>query len=504
MGGGRGGGHINTEVLIVGAGPTGLVLAIWLNRLGVPVRIIDKTAQAGTTSRALVVHARILEHYDQLGLAEPIIQQGTKMVAANLWVRGRKVARAKFGDMGKGLSPFPFALIYPQDAHEQFLVERLRGVGVEVERRTELVGFEETGGGVRARIRRPDGGEEGCESEYIAGCDGAHSTVRDVLKARFPGGTYQHMFYVADVKARGPVMNGELNAALDDADFLAVFPLHPDHARLVGLVRGDAVERNKALTWEDVSKSVVERLGIIVEKVNWFSTYHVHHRVANTFRVGRAFLLGDAAHIHSPVGGQGMNTGIGDAVNLAWKLAWVLHGGADPKVLGTYQCERRAFACRLVATTDRAFTFATQDGPIARFVRLHAAPRLIPAFFATNAGQRLMFRTISQTGINYRGCDLSTGAAGKLNGGDRLPWVRLGAASDEFRDNFEPLRSVSWQMHVYGEASEDVTRYCSERKFKLHAFAWRPAMERAGFARNAIYLIRPDGYIASASLSLPE
>jgi 2-polyprenyl-6-methoxyphenol hydroxylase-like FAD-dependent oxidoreductase len=496
---------LDTEVLIVGAGPTGLVLALWLNRLGVRVRIIDKTAQPGTTSRALVVHARILEHYDQLGLAEPLVQQATRMSAANLWVRGRKIARAQFGEMGKGLSPFPFALIYPQDAHEQFLVDRLRGVGVEVERRTQLLGFEETGSRVQARIRREDGREESCECHYIAGCDGAHSTVREVLKAGFPGGTYQHMFYVADVKARGPVMNRELNVALDTADFLAVFPLSgPDHARLVGLVRDDAVAQHKTLTWEDVSKSVVERLGIAVEKLNWFSTYHVHHRVANRFRAGRAFLLGDAAHVHSPVGGQGMNTGIGDAVNLAWKLAWVLHGGADPKVLDSYECERRAFALRLVETTDRAFIFATQDGPIARFVRLHVIPRLIPAIFSTKPGLRFMFRTISQTAVNYRGCELSSGAAGKLRGGDRLPWVRLGLPSDAWRDNFEPLRSVSWQMHVYGEADDEATRYCSERKFPLHVFAWRPAMDTAGFARNALYLVRPDGHIASASRHLPS
>jgi 2-polyprenyl-6-methoxyphenol hydroxylase-like FAD-dependent oxidoreductase len=468
------------------------------------VRIIDKTAQPGTTSRALVVHARILEHYDQLGLAEPIIQQGIKMVAANLWIRGRKIARAPFGEMGKGLSPFPFALIYPQDAHEKFLIERLRGVGVEVERRTELVTFAEEGGRVRALLRREDGTQDTCECDYIAGCDGAHSTVREVLKTGFPGGTYAHMFYVADVQAKGPVMNRELNVALDSSDFLAVFPLEPDHARLVGIVRDDAAEGKKALAWDDVSKTVVERLGIAVEKVNWFSTYHVHHRVAQAFRVGRAFLLGDAAHIHSPVGGQGMNTGIGDAINLAWKFAWVLRGGADAKILDSYTCERRAFACRLVATTDRAFVFATQDGPIARFVRLHIAPWIIPTIFSTKAGQRFMFRTISQTAVNYRGCELSAGAAGRLKGGDRLPWVRLGLPTDEFRDNYEPLRAVNWQMHVYGVATEDVIRYCRERRFKLHVFAWRPAMDKAGFVPNAIYLIRPDGYIASASLSLPE
>ena len=469
------------------------------------VRIVDKTAEPGTTSRALVVHARILEHYDQLGLAEALVQQGAKMAVANLWVRGRRVARPRFGDMGKGVSPFPFVLVLPQDAHERFLVERLRGAGVEVERRTQLEGFEEEGDHVRARIRPGGGAEETVECAYLAGCDGARSTVRETVMAAFPGGTYGHVFYVADVRARGPVMNGELHVALDTADFLAVFPLvEPGHARLVGAVRDEAVGRHETLTWDDVGKSVVERLGIQVDSVAWFSTYHVHHRVANTFRRGRAFLLGDAAHIHSPVGGQGMNTGIGDAVNLSWKLAWVLRGGADPAVLDTYQCERRAFAERLVRSTDRAFTFVTQDGPIARFVRLHLAPRVVPAVFATSLGARLMFRTVSQTGIHYRGCALSSGMAGALHGGDRLPWVRLGLPADEFCDNFAPLRSVSWQMHVYGEASEQVVAYCRDRKFTLHAFAWRPAMERAGFVRDALYLVRPDGYIASASRKLPQ
>jgi hypothetical protein len=328
--------------------------------------------------------------------------------------------------------------------------------------------------------------------------------VREITRVEFPGGTYNRMFYVADVRAKGLVMNGELNGALDTSDFLAVFPLKGHgHARLVGTVRDDAVAPGKALAWDDVSKGAAERLGITVEEVKWFSTYRVHHRVANVFRVGRSFLLGDAAHIHSPVGGQGMNTGIGDAVNLAWKIAWVLRGGADPKVLDSYECERQRFARRLVETTDRAFTFVSQEGPIARFIRLHVVPRVAPVIFATQAGQRLAFRTLSQTNVNYRGCALSAGFAGALKGGDRLPWVRLGLPTDEFRDNFEPLRAVAWQMHVYGEAGDDVRRYCEQNKFKLHVFAWRSSMDRAGFARNAIYLVRPDGYIASASLSLP-
>jgi len=316
-------------VLIVGAGPTGLVLALWLTRLGVKVRIIDKTAEPGTTSRALAVQTRTLEFYRQIDLATTVVEHGVRLVVANFWVRATRVARARFGDGGVGLSPFPYALIFPQDEHERVLIERLRELGVTVERRVELLGFEDAGDRVRARLRRADGTEEACEAAYIAASDGAHSTVRDGLAIGFPGGTYAHLFYVADVEARGPAMDGELHGALDEAEFLLIFPLKGNRrARLIGVVRDDAETRHDTLTWNDVSKDVIDRMGITVERVNWFSTYHVHHRVADHFQKGRAFLLGDAAHIHSPVGGQGMNTGIGDAVNLAWKLADVLHGRA--------------------------------------------------------------------------------------------------------------------------------------------------------------------------------
>jgi 2-polyprenyl-6-methoxyphenol hydroxylase-like FAD-dependent oxidoreductase len=488
------------KVLVVGAGPTGLALALWLTQLGVPVRIVDKTEGPGTTSRALALHARILEQYDQIGIAREIVAQGIPMAAANVWIGGNKKVRVAFGEMGKGISPFPFVLVYPQDAHEKFLEAKLEEAGVRVERRTELSGFEQDGERVRARLRRADGSEEAVEAVYIAGCDGARSVVRETVGAGFPGGTYDHVFYVADVTATGKMMNNELNVTFDTADFLLVFPLvEPGHARLVGTVKDSAVAQGKTLAWEDVSKSASETIGIEVGKVNWFSTYHVHHRVAKMFRARRAFLLGDAAHIHSPVGGQGMNTGIGDAINLAWKIAWVLNGGADPKVLDTYECERRAFAERLVATTDRAFTFIMRNGPLARFVRLRIAPYLLRAFASTRVGRRLMFRTVSQTNVNYRGCALSAGIAGKVHGGDRLPWVQLDARSDGFADNFEPLRSIAWQIHVYGERTDELTRYCEKHKFPLHVFAWRAEMGRAGFARNATYLVRPDGYVASAT-----
>jgi 2-polyprenyl-6-methoxyphenol hydroxylase-like FAD-dependent oxidoreductase len=486
----------NTDVLIVGAGPTGLVLALWLTRLGVRVRIIDKASEPGTTSRALAVQARTLELYRQVGLADAVVSRGRKMTTINLWSAGKQAAHVVFGDMGADLSPFPYALIYPQDEHERLLINRLAEAGVEVERRTELVAFEETAAGVRARLRGADGVTNASEAIYLAGCDGAHSAVREGLRIGFPGGTYNHLFYVADVDARGAVMNGELHGALDTADFLIVFPLKDEgRARLIGTVRTDAEHQDDDLSWADVGQRVIQWMRIDVERVNWFSTYRVHHRVADQFRKERAFLLGDAAHIHSPVGGQGMNTGIGDAVNLAWKIADVVHERADSSLLDTYEPERIAFARRLVATTDQVFKGVTSDGAIARRVRQSIVPAVAPALFSFMAARRFMFRTISQTAIHYRGSSLSAGRAGDVHGGDRLPWV---AANPNDLDNFTPLMSVTWQVHVYGDATSETQSACEERKLPLHVFPWRPEMDRAGLRRNAVYLVRPDGYVGLA------
>jgi hypothetical protein len=235
-------------------------------------------------------------------------------------------------------------------------------------------------------------------------------------------------------------------------------------------------------------------LPIEVGCVNWFSTYRVHHRVAEQFRRGRAFLLGDAAHIHSPVGGQGMNTGIGDAVNLAWKLAAVLGERAPESILDSYEPERIAFARRLVRTTDRAFSLVTSPTWSARFFRLEVFPRLVTLLFPLRAMRRLLFRTVSQTAVNYRGSPLSEGRAGAVHGGDRLPWVPLA----EDVDNFASLASLGWQVHVYGEPSPDIESLCRERGLPLHAFLWGQAPHASGLERDAVYLVRPDGYVGLA------
>jgi 2-polyprenyl-6-methoxyphenol hydroxylase-like FAD-dependent oxidoreductase len=486
-----------SDVLIIGAGPTGLVLALWLTRQGVSVRIVDKTAEPGTTSRALGVQARTLELYRQLDLTDAVLSGGHKVPAVNLWVKGEQAARLPFETVGADLTPYPFLHVYPQDEHERLLVERLEQGGVAVERRTELLGFTDDGEHVRARLRGPDGEEEICEARYIAGCDGARSIVRQAMGAGFPGGTYRQVFYVADVEATGPAINGELHIDLDEADFLGIFPLAGEgRARLIGTVRDERADRADSLTFEDVKSRAIEHLKLQVGRVNWFSTYHVHHRVTEHFRRGRAFLLGDAAHIHSPAGGQGMNTGIGDAINLAWKLAAVLAGRAPDSLLESYEAERIAFARRLVATTDRVFSLVTAEGRIADIVRTRLAPALFPKLVWLGPVREFIFRTVSQITLNYRGMPLSAGSAGEVHGGDRLPWAPQAGG-----DNFASLAAIAWQVHVYGTARPDLAAWCTARAMPLHVFDWHPAHEAAGLKRDALYLLRPDSYVALADAS---
>jgi 2-polyprenyl-6-methoxyphenol hydroxylase-like FAD-dependent oxidoreductase len=485
-------------VLIAGAGPTGLVLALWLTKLGVNVRIIDKTSEPGTTSRALAVQARTLEFYHQIGFDDAVIAGGVKIENLNLWVKGHRAARVPLERTGEGLTPYAFALVVPQDVHERLLVARLSELGVRVERQTELLRFSQNDTGVTATLRRPDGSEEVCEAAYLAGCDGASSTVRGQLGIGFPGGTYTGLFYVADVEGKGESVDNDLHADLEDADFLLLFPLKGHgRVRLVGTVR-DLPERDHGqLGFDDVRGKALEHLKLDVEKVNWFSTYRVHHRVALRFRDRRAFLLGDAAHVHSPVGGQGMNTGIGDSVNLAWKIASVLKNSAPENLLDTYEPERIGFARRLVATTDRGFTFVTKRGGVASVVRTRIVPLVVPLLFRIGAVRRLLFKTVSQTRVSYRDSSLSAGVAGKVHGGDRLPWIEL--APDE--DNFAPLTSLEWQAHVYGEVGPDVAEACAELRLPLHVFAWQQGMRRVGLQKGALYLVRPDGYVALADAS---
>ena len=482
------------DVLIVGAGPTGLALALWLTKQGVGIRIVDKSAGPGETSRAMAVQARTLELYRQLDMAEDVVAEGHPNPAMNMWVRGKRQARVSLADAGADITPYPYLLVFPQDRHERLLIDRLDGLGVAVERGTELVSFEDRPDHVRACLKLPDGSLEVCEARYLAGCDGARSPIRHGIGASFEGGTYRQVFYVADVEVSGLEPAGEAHIALDSADFVMVLPYgHDNQSRLIGTVRDERADRAESLTFEDVGREAIDDLGLAVSKVNWFSTYRVHHRVTDRFRSGHVFLLGDAAHVHSPAGGQGMNTGIADAINLAWKLAAVVKGQAPDSLLDSYEPERQAFARKLVQTTDRLFTFATAEGGFANVVRTRIAPLFMRVAYDIDRVREFMFRIVSQTMLEYQDSPLSAGKAGTVSGGDRLPFVRCDGG-----DNYGPLSAIGWQVHVYGAAHADLPRWCERHGIALHAFAWRPEHEGAGLAQDAVYLLRPDTYIALA------
>ncbi|MBC8066068.1 MAG: FAD-dependent monooxygenase, partial [Chlorobia bacterium] len=299
---------------------------------------------------------------------------------------------------------------------------------------------------------------------------------------------------VADTECEGDAINGEVHGAIADDDFLVVFAMKGvGHARFIGGIRDTAIPKDRKFTWDDVNTRTFNLLKLRVEKVNWFSTYRVHHRVATKFRDRRVFLLGDSAHVHSPVGGQGMNTGIGDAINLAWKLEEVIHGRSSATLLDTYEPERMAFAQKLVATTDRAFTLVTSSGFWARRIR-PLAPYVVGVLSRLKSVRRLLFSTISQIAIDYRFGAISQGKYGRVQAGDRLPWMQIGDS-----DNHAPLQSRAWQVHVYGKPSVNLAQICIEKGLSLHEFAWHREMKKAGILDSAVFVVRPDGHIGLAA-----
>jgi 2-polyprenyl-6-methoxyphenol hydroxylase-like FAD-dependent oxidoreductase len=482
-------------VLIVGAGPTGLVFALQLVRRGIPVRIIDDAQGPGERSRAMVVQARTIEFYRQLGFAAKLVDEG--VVVRDIHLRtsdenaqSREIVRLSLNELGDGLSPYPFALAYPQDDHERFLTERLAEIGTHVEWNSKLERFTQGAGGVDATISGPDGTSD-VRASYLCGCDGAHSTVRGQLGVGFAGATYEQLFFVCDCKVASPFTT-DLVVTLGERALVLLFPVRSTGMqRLIGLIPPDVADPEHA-NFDAVRPGVEALLGTQVVEVHWFSIYRVHHRVAEHFRVDRAFMLGDAAHIHSPVGGQGMNTGIGDAVNLGWKIADVLRGRATVAILDSFERERIAFARELVATTDRAFAVIVRGGVAGTVTREFLMPWTIALATRIRFVRHFFFRTVSQIAIRYGDSMLSEGRAGHIRGGDRLPWV---AACD----NFAPLQSLDWQVHVFGAPSAGVEELCRRASLALHRFDWSRDAADAGFARGASYLVRPDGYVAVAA-----
>jgi 2-polyprenyl-6-methoxyphenol hydroxylase-like FAD-dependent oxidoreductase len=504
---------MDTDVLVVGAGPTGLMLANQLGRHGVRARIVDRHAGPSLQTRALGVQARTLEIYSHLGIVEQALELGKRAAGANMWAHGRRAARVPLGDIGRDLSPYPFLLILGQDDNERLLGEALRTLGTTVEWNTELVGLTQEADRVVATLKQADGTTRQITTAWVAGCDGARSAVRELSGIAFQGAPYQHVFFVADTQMTGPMVPDELNVYLWPQGFHLFFPMRgTDHWRVVGIVP-PALRGKEDPTLDDVIPSIRKEAGagLSFQGCSWFSTYRIHHRRAERFRDRRCFLLGDAAHIHSPVGAQGMNTGLQDAYNLGWKLALVVAGRAGPALLDSYEQERIPVARRLLQTTDRAFSLVVSDSRLAGLFRTRLLPKILARAMRLEQIQRLAFRTISQTGIRYRRSRLSETLPGLPDSapraGDRLPWLRLElSANSPAQDLFETLDDRRFTLIAIAQIVPPGGVPGLGDLLRTQVVPSSPANERelarAWIPSPAFYLVRPDGYIGLAGVSL--
>ncbi len=499
------------EVLIVGAGPTGLMLANQLARRGIRALIIDRHAGPSLQTRALGVQARTLEIYAQLGIVGRALELGKRGDGANIWADGRRMARVPLGETGRGVTPYPYILILGQDDNERIMGERLRDWDMAVQWNTELVGVAQAPDHVAATLRQPDGTTREIRAAWVAGCDGARSAVRELNRIDFPGAPYEHVFFVSDTEVTGGMVPDELNVYLWRKGFHLFFPMRgKDHWRVVGILPEHLRGRDD-LKFDDVMPSVRGEAGEVLnfKACSWFSTYRIHHRSAARFREGRCFLLGDAAHIHSPVGAQGMNTGLQDSYNLAWKLALVVGGKADARLLDSYEEERIPVARRLLETTDRAFMLIVNDSWLVGLFRTQVLARIAAFALGLARVRRFAFRSVSQTGIHYRQSALSQTAGGLPAGapqpGDRFPWLQLrlqpGGTVD---DLFRKLDDLHFHLLVFGQPVSSLN--IAPELLQVHAIPSNPdneaELKRARIPGISFYLVRLDGHIGLAGTKL--
>jgi len=503
---------MQTKVLIIGAGPTGLMMASQLSRFGIDYIIIDQKTTITDKSKALAVQARTMEVYQQMGIAEDAVEQGMIGRAVNFVINGKRLRRINLANIGEGLSPFPYINMLEQSKNEALLNNFVEQHGNGVLWNTRLESFTQNEEEVTAILHHKNGEQLTIKADWLVGADGARSPVRKQLGMTFKGDTHEQTFFVADVQLTWEFEGHELFICLDKNNFLACFPMKGDrHFRLVGAVP-ESLLNKEGLTFEDVLVDLLPKLNfeLKLNEVRWFATYKIHHRVVSNFQRGRCFLAGDAAHIHSPAGGQGMNTGLMDAYNLAWKLALVIQEKVNPKLLKTYNEERLPFAQQLVNTTDTAFETIISNNPLVRFFRLNILPTALRAATSFEQTRKLAFRTVSQTAVNYRLYSLSrNGAAANFStqtpqAGDRFPYFPTKDGT-----TFDWLKGTTFQVLYFftketPEITDRLSKYLNLSQLDFHLRlidkSTNPTVfDALGIKAEGLFIIRPDMYIGYRS-----
>jgi 2-polyprenyl-6-methoxyphenol hydroxylase-like FAD-dependent oxidoreductase len=420
------------DVLVVGAGPVGLTMACELARNGVNCRIIDKAAVPATTSRALAIFPRTLEMFQIMGLIGPVLEAGHQLNGVAIYNLSGQIAHIGFCSLP---SRYRFAISLPQSETERLLTEHLGHFGIVVDRDKELVALSQSPDAARAVIRDSAGMEEILEARWLIGCDGAHSGVRNLLAVPFEGEAYPETFLLADAKMEGPLDHIHIHLFLTGEGLVGVFPFRGDRCRIIVSTQEESEKQPVGDLQFDEIKAIVEnrtKSGIRLTDPVWVSRFHIAHRKIPEFRVGRIFFAGDSAHIHSPAGGQGMNTGIQDAMNLAWKLALVVHRKSPDTLLNSYNEEREPVAKMVLSLTDRLTRMASVQGGLGQQLR----DALIPMLTGIHLVEDRIAETMAEIGIHYRRSSNVSGKTGHtLHAGDRAPDCEF-----QGQPGLEPLR----------------------------------------------------------------
>jgi 2-polyprenyl-6-methoxyphenol hydroxylase-like FAD-dependent oxidoreductase len=484
------------QVLIVGAGPTGMTVAIELRRAGMEVRIVDKSNHPALYSQALVVQARTLEQFQRYGLAERAVAEGQILKGIRFWSEGKEIAAIDFKRIP---SRYAYLLCLPQSRTEALLNEKMEALGVQAERETELISVAQREGGVSSVLRHADGREETVDSRWVVGCDGAHSTVRKLMGIPFEGGGVGLFFSLGDLELEGPdVPTDELSLHLHEGDLVFMVRLSEKLTRMIVVLHTEQKgEEKRELSIQDFQEAA-DRAGIRVKVrgSEWMTPFHVNDRQATAYRAGSCFLAGDASHIHSPAGGQGMNTGIQDVANLAWKLAAVARG-ADEALLDSYHEERSEVGRKLLKFTERGLKMGTAN-PLMGWVR----DAVLPVVTQFDAVRNAMVGFVSETAIEYRSSSIvvDEGGEGSLRAGDRMPDLGLTGGTSLLRDWTEGEHLALLLGATEAEVAEVTGELAHAKVVARREEDFEAEGRKLLGGGKMLLIVRPDGYVGFRGL----
>lgn len=485
---------MKTDVLIVGAGPTGLMAASLLTRSGIKCRLIDHGTDQARESRAIGIQAKSMELFHSMGLVDKFLAKGQMIKGIKAYLHGKERMSLNFSDMARNDTPYPFVFILPQSETESILIEDLENHSMKVERQTTLLDFHQNEDYVEAIILTADGKKEVVQARFMIGCDGSHSLVREHLNLEFKGGSYASQFIMSDAKVEWEFDHEHLRAFIDPGSIGIFFPIKGDHSSRVLTVREVDLEPDTKTTTAypasvlEIEKNFAEvshQKNLRLSNPTWVTKYHVHHRCVDKLQVGRVFLAGDSAHIHSPAGAQGMNTGLQDAANLCWKMVRVIKGYSDISLLETYHQERWPVAQKVLHFTDRFFSVATSRNKNLIKVRDMLFPVVTKFLMNKSFGRKFIFSFVSQLGIHYHPNSVVARGAGR-----RVPNFELG----DGRKAFDLLTPIQFHLFVFGD--EEVKEIFPGTK--IHYLKTSP------YKSKGLLLVRPDGYSAFESEVINE